>query len=100
MIALNGLTSDGNKFAPLIEKFGLLEHLHRRYSQEFKALLILGYRERAFMGSVQRSLLGNEWLRTPKLSANHFEALENARLDADVQSAFVSGFTGEDYADL
>jgi hypothetical protein len=100
LLALNGLTVDGYKFVPLIEKYGLLEHLHRRYKQEFKALLSLGYRERAFMGSVDRPSAGNEWLQTPKLSATHFEALEEARRDADVQSAFESGWTGGDNADL
>ena len=34
LIALNGLTPNGYKFVPLIEKFGLLEHLHRRYRTE------------------------------------------------------------------
>jgi Putative phage abortive infection protein len=98
LLALNGLTIDGYKFVPLIEKFGLLEHLHRRYKQEFKALLSLGYRERAFLGSVERSSSGNEWLQTPKLSPNHFETLEHARRVADEESEFLSGFTGDDNA--
>ena len=56
LLTLNGLTADGHKFVPLIEKFGLPEHFHRRYRQEFKGLLTIGYRDRAFLGSTESAL--------------------------------------------
>lgn len=55
LLALNGLTRLGHKFIPLIERFGLLEHMHQRYRRQYEKALRMGYRERAFLGSVERS---------------------------------------------
>lgn len=100
LLALNGLTVDGYKFAPLIEKFGLLEHLHRRYAVEFKALLQIGYRNRAFMGSEERAKPENEFIDTPKLGPNHFLELEKDRKVAEEESDFEAGYSGLDNGDL
>jgi hypothetical protein len=100
LLALNGLTVDGYKFIPLIEKFGLLEHLHRRYQVEFKELLSIGHRNRAFMGSVERALPGNEWVATPLLPADHFERVEVERKLAEEEADFPAGFAGLEEGDL
>lgn len=54
LLAANGLTERGHRFIPLIERFGLLEHLHPEYRQMYKQALLVAYRPRAFMGSEQR----------------------------------------------
>lgn len=100
LLALNGLTVDGYKFLPLIEKFGLLEHMHRRYKSDFKNLLLLGYRDRAFLGSSDREVPGNEFIDIPKLDSHHFAALESNRKLAEEESAFGAGFTGVDDEDF
>ena len=92
LLALNGLTYDGYKFVPLIEKFGLLEHLHRRYRAAFETTLKIGYRPRAFMGSEDRAKAGNEWVATPMLPQDHFKPLESARATADAEMEFEAGF--------
>lgn len=55
LLALNGLTWRGWKFVPLIERFGLLEHMHQRYLRDFGSLLRVAYRECAFQGSEMRA---------------------------------------------
>ncbi|MBA4341967.1 MAG: hypothetical protein C0423_07425 [Methylibium sp.] len=92
LLALNGLSDEGRKFAPLIERFGLLEHMHRRYSQEFHDALLVGYRERAFLGSDARAQPGNEWDPIQKLEERHFAAAIAARKDADEQEDFSEGY--------
>lgn len=72
LLALNGLARYGHKFIPLIEKFGLLEHLHPRYRHRYGDILRVGYRPRAFMGSANRAVVGNEWIKDPLLPENHF----------------------------
>ena len=99
LMALNGLTYDGYKFIPLIEKFGLLEHLHRRYRQTCGPYLLLGYRPRAFMGSVERSLSINAGCDTPNLPAEHFLHLEMDRGQADQETAFQAAFSGDESTD-
>ncbi len=99
LLALNGLTYDGYKFIPLIEKFGLLEHLHRRYRQTCEPYLLLGYRSRAFMGSVERSLPENAWCPTPILPLEHSLHAEQDRANADQETDFHAGFNGEESID-
>lgn len=49
VLALNGLTRHGrDNFKPLIERFGLLEHLHPAYESAFRDALSLAYRDEAF----------------------------------------------------
>ncbi|HSV68910.1 MAG TPA: putative phage abortive infection protein [Methylibium sp.] len=67
LLALNGWGLYGYKFVPLIERYGLLEHLHPRYRLTFDEALRHGYRDRAFMGNEGRSKLQNAWELTPKL---------------------------------
>lgn len=55
LLALNGLTWRGRKFVPLIERFGLLEHMHQRYLRDFRPFFRMAYRERAFQGSELRA---------------------------------------------
>src|SRR5450830_82217 len=76
MPALYGLTSEGRALRPLIEQFGLLEHLHRRYLRLYLPALSLGYEPRAFgrPASVQDT--------TAALHAGHFPALETKRWGA------------------
>ncbi len=85
LLALNGLTPIGYKFVPLIERFGLLEHMHRRYRVEYEASLFLGYRKRAFSGSQERAAPGNEWEKKPLLAEDHFAHLVSQRAQADSQ---------------
>ncbi|MFT3850906.1 MAG: putative phage abortive infection protein [Propionivibrio sp.] len=95
LLAVNGLTPTGNKFIPLIEKFGLLEHLHRRYRTECQSALGIGYRPRAFLGSKDRARPGNEWHEDPLLPERYFENLEARREEADNEAEFAAGFYGE-----
>jgi len=55
LLALNALTWRGRKFVPLIEKFGLLEHMHQRYLKNFGLHLRVAFREVAFQGSEMRA---------------------------------------------
>jgi Putative phage abortive infection protein len=95
LLALNGLTYDGFKFVPLIEKFGLLEHLHRRYRATCERYLLMGYRPRAFLRSTERKRPENLWLPTSLLPAAHFLHLEKDRVDSDEETDFISGFNPE-----
>lgn len=95
LLAVNGLTPTGYKFVPLIEKFGLLEHLHRRYRTEYQGALGLGYRPRAFLGSNDRATPGNEWHDAPLLPETYFKNLEARREEADNEVEFEAGFNGE-----
>lgn len=54
LLALNGMTKFGFNFIPYIERFGLLEHMHRQYLKAYKDALLVGYHERAFLGSKER----------------------------------------------
>ena len=67
LLALNGLTERGKKFFPLIEEFGLLEHLHPRHSERYARALQQAYRGHAFVGSKERVLLGG------LQEANHYQ---------------------------
>lgn len=60
LLALNGLTWRGWNFVALIERFGLLEHMHHRYLKQFKKYLRVAYRENSFRGSKERALHKNE----------------------------------------
>jgi len=62
LLALNGLYWRGHKFVPLIERYGLLEHMHARYRERHEASFLMAYRRHAFMGSVERE-------KTPQGSA-------------------------------
>lgn len=95
LLAVNGLSPSGYKFVPLIERFGLLEHLHRRYRAEFQGALGLGYRPRAFLGSKDRATPGNEWQDAALLPENYFKNLEARREEADNEVEFEAGFNGE-----
>ena len=75
LLALNGLTVDGYKFVPLIERFGLLEHMHRTYRARYREALLIGYRPRAFLGSELRAGPENKWNPVPLLPANSFGGL-------------------------
>lgn len=99
LLAVNGLAPNGYKFVPLIEKFGLLEHMHRRYRTQYEQALGLGYRPRAFLGSQERSTLGNEWQREPLLPQDHFNDLETRRAEADGDIEFDVGLNGESSSD-
>ena len=79
LLALNGLSYDGYRFISLIEEFGLLEHLDRRYCLAYQAALEIGFRPRAFMGSVERAKPENAWAEQPKLKLGDFEDLEAVR---------------------
>ena len=49
LLALNGLTSFArNTFHPLIERFGLLEHMHAKYRNSYASSLYLAYSKTAF----------------------------------------------------
>lgn len=65
LLALNGWGPYGYKFVPLIEKFGLLEHMHPKYRDAHRERLEWAYRPRAFLGKTARALPGNEWSPTP-----------------------------------
>ena len=93
LLAANGLTHIGAKFVPLIEKFGLLEHMHRRYLDQFEVALLIGYRRRAFLGSRERSMPGNEWHEQPLLNQDFFSNLNE---EADMQAAFNDVFEDEE----
>lgn len=93
LLALNGLTPEGAKFAPLIERFGLLEHMHRRYKKEFCEALLVGYRERAFLGSAERADPAHAWQDTPKLDLEYFASLAPARMNADSDEDLELGFS-------
>jgi hypothetical protein len=95
LLALNGLTPVGYKFASLIEKFGLLEHLHRRYRAAYAGSLFTGYRPRAFMGSAERALPANAWIAIPLLPQERFAELSDKRTERDAQSDFEQGFDPE-----
>ncbi len=95
LLAVNGLTPTGHKFVPLIEKFGLLEHLHRRYRTEYQGALGLGYRPRAFLGSKDRATPGNECHDDPLLPERYFKDLEARREEADNEVEFEAGFNGD-----
>ncbi|MCT8174348.1 putative phage abortive infection protein [Variovorax sp. CY25R-8] len=71
LLALNGLTWRGWKFVPLIERFGLLEHMHQRYLRKYLPLLRVAYRERAFQGSALRDKASSE--PAPKLGPYEFD---------------------------
>jgi len=76
LLAANGLTERGHRFIPLIERFGLLEHLHGRYRNKYKPALLEGYRRRAFLGSKEREEHVLESM--PLRSAHYFIAWEQA----------------------
>lgn len=95
LLALNGLTPNGYKFAPLVERFGLLEHMYRRYRAKYEAALGIGYRPRAFLGSQERAKPGNKWHETPLLNQAHFKDLETAREAADGDDDFDEGYTSQ-----
>lgn len=73
MLALYGLTAEGQALHPLIEKFNLLEHLHRRYRHAYKAALSLAYRSSAFARSP------NTAGATPTQSPSHSVKLDIRR---------------------
>lgn len=79
LLALNGWGTYGYKFIPYIEKYGLLEHMHPKYLQLVKAALRYGYRERAFLGSEERDLTGNEWHAQPHLKQFYPAGMGEAR---------------------
>lgn len=70
LLAANGLTPRGYRFIPLIERFGLLEHLHPTYKKGLRAALSACYRERAFQGSKERET--TPFFELPKCGAEHF----------------------------
>lgn len=85
LLAANGLTEQGHRFIPLIEQFGLLEHLHRDYRIKFKRALLSGYRPRAFMGSEERK---NQPLEaTPLHGASYFVSWPDAMGDEPLPDA-------------
>jgi hypothetical protein len=92
LLALNGLTREGRKFIPLIERFGLLEHLHRKHQAD-KQLLLCGYRPRAFMGSQERAKSENQWQECAlEMPLSHFEMIDSCRAESDAQDDFISGY--------
>lgn len=64
LLAANGLTTRGHRFIPLIERYGLLEHMHPKYLETFRDALRLGYQEHAFLGSHERQ--ARPWGTSPK----------------------------------
>ena len=70
LLALNGLNDLGFSFIAYIERFGLLEHMHRHYLARFKTALLVGYHERAFMGSTARKTQKDG--EAPKQGADFF----------------------------
>ena len=69
LLALNGLTEIGSNFIRYIEEFGLLEHMHRRYRARFEPALLVGFHQRAFMGSSERSA---HPMAAPKQRSDYF----------------------------
>lgn len=98
LLALNGLTEEGYKFVLLIERFGLLEHMHRRYKDAFQSALLTGYRDDAFLGSAARRFEFNKPLR-PKLDADHFTSAMLARKEADGNADMALGYHDDDEGD-
>ncbi len=82
LLAANGLTERGHRFIPLIEKFGLLEHLHKDYRVKYKTALAIGYRPTAFLGSKERK--AHRWEPEPLRPAHYFttwpDAIDKQRL--------------------
>lgn len=54
LLALSGLTDKGERFVPLIEEYGLLEHMHRQYFLRLQSAFATSYQPRAFLGSKER----------------------------------------------
>lgn len=95
LLALNGLTMQGRNFARFIEKFGLLEHLHRRYKTDLKSILTLGLRERAFGRPEVPAQSINGRIQGHLLPEEFFESIEKER---ELQSQFESGWREIDEA--
>lgn len=98
LLALNGLTEEGYKFVLLIERFGLLEHMHRRYKDAFQSALLTGYRDDAFLGSAARRFEFNKPVR-PKLDADHFTSAMLARKETDGNADMALGYHDDDEGD-
>lgn len=82
LIAAYGLTPDGHDFVPLIERFGLLRFIHRRYMAHLRPALEIGYRAAAFNG-------GGDF-EEALLPRDHFNALvvdTLAELDGEEDSS-------------
>ncbi len=56
LVALNGLTRRGSKFKALVERYGLLEHMHSTHRPKVEGALKSRYASSAFLGSVGRSI--------------------------------------------
>ena len=54
LLALAAVTPRGERFVPLIETYGLLEHMHGRYMGRYRKALDTMYQPSAFMGSLDR----------------------------------------------
>lgn len=65
LLAVNAWGPWGYKFVELIEEYGLLEHLHRRYRRDYFDILKTAYSDGAFLGSVERKTwnegMGKAW---------------------------------------
>jgi hypothetical protein len=91
LLALFGLTPNGHRFVALIERFGLLEHLGHGYSGSYKRALQIGYRPRAFLGTIERADPAHAWKEKPLLPADQFQdqyrkALDDAQFDEGGES--------------
>ena len=87
LLALNGLTAVGHDFIPLIERFGLLEHMHRRYRQYYEEALRTGYRASAFLGSAERKAHPIEVrpLNPPEFFESHPRTASLVPIMSDIQ---------------
>ncbi|CAN7550585.1 putative phage abortive infection protein [Duganella sp. LjRoot269] len=93
LLALYALTYQGHSFVPHIERYGLLEHMHRRHKMAYKAALLTGYSPCAFQFRVEDIERDDEQLELPKLSATYFDSLNSVREQADAEADFKSGYS-------
>ncbi|MHA4867219.1 putative phage abortive infection protein [Duganella sp. PWIR1] len=93
LLALYGLSKAGREFHPLIEKFNLLTHIHRRHFKAYSTALLLGYRATAFNGTEGVPNASDRNQPTPLLlQDNYFDDIEADREKADAVADFDSGY--------
>ena len=91
LLALYGLTNEGRDFLPLIERFGLLEDLHRRYRKLYQDVLRIGFRSKAFLSYSDRNLSCHSD-EISEYRASDFDSFQKERDRADVAADFEIGF--------
>jgi hypothetical protein len=93
LLALYGLSEAGREFRPLIEKFSLLTHIHRRHFKAYSTALLIGYRADAFNGIKGITNAPAPIQPTTQLlHDNYFDDVEEDREKADAVADFDSGY--------